>query len=259
MALDLAFTEYGSGPPLLILHGLFGSAGNWSSIARRLAADHRVLAVDLRNHGASPWAETMTYDAMAEDVLALMARQGLGPTVVLGHSMGGKVAMVMAFQAAERIERLIAVDVAPVAYPPVLRSLAEAMRAVDLRGVTRRSEVDALLRPAVPDDATRMFLLQNLVSAPDGLRWRLNLDAIIAGMDDISGFPALRPDQVYGGPTLFLRGERSGYIEDRHKAVILRHFPRTRIETIPGAGHWVHAEQPEAFLRAVTAFLATAS
>src|SRR5438067_7945867 len=152
-ALSLAATEYGAGPPLAILHGLFGSGRNWAGVAQRLAARHRVVALDLRNHGASPWAETMDYPAMAEDVRATM--QGLGHRrfALLGHSMGGKTAMIAALAHADEIDRLIVVDIAPVPYPPHHLGLARAMRGLDLGGITRRAEADARLAAAVPDAA----------------------------------------------------------------------------------------------------------
>lgn len=255
MPLDLAFAEQGAGPPVLILHGLFGSAGNWAGIARRLGAAHRVFVLDLRNHGASPWSDEVGYPAQAADVAAFIRRHGLGGAAVIGHSMGGKVAMMLALREPRLVGRLVVVDVAPAPNPPSLRAYAEAMRAIDPRGLSRRAEAEALLRTVIPEPAIRLFLVQNLVSGPAGLRWRLNLDAIAAGMETISGWPALPDDMVYDGPTLFIRGEHSGYVEERHRPQIMRRFPRAEIVTIAGAGHWVHAEQPEAFLAAVSRFL----
>lgn len=257
MAIDLAFAEQGAGPPLVILHGLFGASSNWASIARRVALRHHVFALDLRNHGASPWAPAMDYEAMAEDVRAFIRRRHLVPAALLGHSMGGKAAMMLALRHAETVERLVVADVAPMAYPPELRGYAEAMRELDLSPLKRRSEADMLLRRRVPDDAVRLFLLQNLVAGPDGLRWRLNLDAILAEMDTIAGFPELSAEAAYRGPALFLRGERSDYVRERDGAAIRRLFPAATIATVPGAGHWIHAERPDAFLAALEPFLAS--
>jgi pimeloyl-ACP methyl ester carboxylesterase len=170
--------------------------------------------------------------------------------------MGGKAAMVLALREPRLVARLVVCDVAPVAYPPTLGRYAEAMRAIDPRRISRRAEADALLRAMIPEEAIRAFLLQNLVAGPDGLHWRLNLDAIVAGIGIISGFPDLPAEAVYGGPTLFIRGGRSDYVRDEHRAVILRRFPRAAIVTVEGAGHWVHAEQPATFLDRVERFLA---
>jgi esterase len=256
-ALDLAVTEHGSGgPPLLVLHGVFGAARNWSSVARRLAGTHHVLALDARNHGASPWAETMLYAEMVEDVARLRRARGLGRVTLLGHSMGGKTAMLDALEHPGEVERLVVVDVAPAAYPPVLAAYARALRAVDLTGVTRRSEIDARLACMIADPGDRAFLLQNLVLDDDGARWRLNLPVIERFMPEISGFPETAAGRLYPGPTLFIGGAASSYIRPEHRPTIERLFPNAGIVHIPDAGHWVHAERPRQFIEAVTPFLA---
>jgi esterase len=255
-ALDLAATEHGSGgPPLLVLHGIFGSARNWSSIAQRLAGTHRVLALDARNHGASPWAATMPYAEMVEDVAQLRHARGLGRVSLLGHSMGGKTAMLDALEHPKAVERLVVVDVAPAAYPPVLAAYARALREVDLTGVTRRSEVDARLAGAIPDPADRAFLLQNLVLDDSGARWRLNLPVIERFMPEISSFPEIAAGRAYPGPTLFIGGAASAYIRPEHRPTIEHLFPAASIVRIPDAGHWVHAERPRQFFDAIAPFL----
>ena len=171
-AVKLAATEQGSGPPLLILHGLFGSSRNWSTPAQRLGAERHVFALDARNHGASPWADSMTYPDMTADVQAFAAARGLGPAAVIGHSMGGKTAMLLALNHAEAVERLVIVDVAPVPYPPALAAYVRAMRRVNLAGVSRRAEVDAQLAGAITSQAERGFLLLHLRAAG---RWQLRL------------------------------------------------------------------------------------
>src|SRR5712671_6482026 len=158
MAVELAAAEYGTGPPVAILHGLFGSGRNWRSIAQHLAARHRVLTFDLRNHGASPWADGMSYGEMVEDLRASFRTRGIDHAAVLGHSMGGKVAMLIALLHPGEIDRLVIVDIAPAANPPNLLAYIRAMRAVDLRGVKRRAEVDVMLAGSVPDPAERAFL-----------------------------------------------------------------------------------------------------
>ncbi len=258
MPIELAANESGSGPPVAILHGLFGSGRNWRSVARHLAARHRVLTLDLRNHGASPWADGMSYDEMVEDLQASFRARGIEHASLLGHSMGGKVAMRMALLHPGEVDRLVIVDIAPAANPPNLLAYIHAMRAIDLRGVKRRAEVDAALAGAVPDPAERAFLLQNLVIDEEAARWRLNLEAIERGFPQIVGFPDLPAGTAYRGPALFVAGARSNYIQPEHEPAIRRLFPAARIMRIEGAGHWVHAEQPQAFLQTVGPFLSGA-
>jgi esterase len=259
MAVDLAATEYGAGPPLAILHGLFGSGRNWRSVAQHLAAGHRVLTFDLRNHGASPWADGMSYGEMVEDLRASFRARGIDHAALVGHSMGGKVAMLMALLHSAEVDRLVVVDIAPAVNPPNLRPYIRAMRAVDLRGVKRRSEVDVALAGAIPDPAERAFLLQNLVIDENAARWRLNLEAIERGFSQILGFPDLPVGTAYRGPALFIAGARSNYIQVEHEPGIRQLFPRARIMRIEDAGHWVHAEQPQAFLQTIAPFLSGAA
>jgi pimeloyl-ACP methyl ester carboxylesterase len=257
-AVDLVAAEQGSGPPLLILHGLFGSGRNWSTPAQRLATAHRVFALDARNHGASPWADSMTYADMTQDVQAFQAARGLGPAAVIGHSMGGKTAMLLALNHAEAVERLVVVDVAPVTYPPALAAYVQAMRAVDLAGVSRRAEVDAQLAGAITSPAERAFLLQNLVLENGRAHWRLNLPVLERFMPELSGFPEPTAGVSFVGPALFVAGERSSYVRPEHRPAIERLFPQARIVQVPQAGHWLHAERPDAFLALVAPFLAGA-
>jgi esterase len=254
-AVELAAAEQGSGPPLLILHGLFGSGRNWSSPAQRLGTAHRVFALDARNHGASPWADSMTYADMTEDVAAFQAARGLGRAAVIGHSMGGKTAMLMALNQADAVERLVVVDVAPVTYPPELAAYVRAMRAVDLAGVARRADVDAPLAGAITSPAERAFLLQNLVLENGQARWRINLPVLDRFMPEISGFPEPGAGVSFAGPTLFVAGQRSSYVRPEYQPAIKRLFPEARIVRVPEAGHWLHAERPDAFLALVTPFL----
>lgn len=246
--------EFGAGRPVVILHGLFGSARNWASIARRLAERRRVVALDLRNHGASPWTDDMTYPAMAADIRDVIAP--LGRCAVVGHSMGGKVAMATALLYPGLVERLAVVDIAPVPYTGRQHGdYIRAMQAVDLAGTQRRAEVEEALRPGVDDPAIRAFLLQNL--APDetgGLRWRLNLAVLGGALPDIMGWPDLA-GRRYDGPVRFLAGETSDYIRPESHEALRGYFPRAEIVTVANAGHWPHAEQPEAFLRLLQPFL----
>lgn len=255
MALELAATEYGAGPPLAILHGLFGSGRNWTTIARHLSASRRVIALDLRNHGASPWEVSMDYVEMADDVRATLRARGHRRYALLGHSMGGKVAMTEALRHGPEIERLVVVDIAPVTYPPHHLGLVQAMRALDLGAVARRSDADARLAAAVPDAAERGFLLQNLVFDEGRARWRINLPAVEREMPGLAGFPAMPDGAAYDGPALFVAGARSEYLPRDDEPAVRRLFPRAAVERIADAGHWVHAEQPQAFLAVVERFL----
>jgi esterase len=255
MTMRLAAAESGSGPALTILHGLFGSGRNWAGIARHLAACHRVIALDLRNHGASPWAAAMDYRELAEDVHATLQALGYSRYALIGHSMGGKTAMVAALAHGDAVERLVVVDIAPVAYPPHHQGYVRAMRGLDLRGLSRRSEADARLAGDVPDAAERAFLIQNLVFDDGRPRWRLNLAAIERAMPQLAGFPTMPPSVRYDGPVLFVAGGRSDYLRPGHEGEIRRLFPSASIARIAGAGHWLHAERPQAFLDLVEPFL----
>lgn len=259
MSLELAHIahgDHGEGtPPVVILHGLLGSARNWSSFARQLGATRRVFALDLRNHGASPWADEMTYDGMADDVRAFLDRQGLPAAAVIGHSMGGKVAMRLALAHGGQVDRLVVVDIAPVAYQRDFHAHVEAMRGLDLSQISRRAEADALLAEQIDDAGVRGFLLQNLVSGDDGLAWRVPLDALAANMPAIMGFPEPGAAERYEGPALFVTGGRSDYAGPEHHPEILRLFPNAQFAAIPDAGHWVHAEAPQQFFEVVGAFL----
>lgn len=253
--MDLAYRESGAGPPLLVLHGLFGSGRNWHGIARVLAPRFRVLTVDLRNHGDSPHDPRMDYPAMAADVLELMNRLDLLSATVLGHSMGGKAAMLLALEHPRRVQRLVAVDIAPVDYGHHFHDLVDAMQSLPGATLASRRQADACLAGRIPDAPLRQFLLQSLVPTDGGFRWRINLSAIDAHMQAIVGFPALPEDLHYPGPALFIRGARSDSLAAEHEAAVRRRFPGARIETLPGAGHWPHAECPEEFLGRLQPFL----
>ncbi|MBV9859725.1 MAG: alpha/beta fold hydrolase [Alphaproteobacteria bacterium] len=256
MSVRLVATELGQGPPLAILHGLFGSSRNWATVAKRLAERWRVIAFDLRNHGASPWADTMSYPEMAEDVRHALAERGIERYAVLGHSMGGKAAMILALHGGASVERLVVVDIAPVPYRPHHLDLLQAMQALNLSSVHRRGEAEARLAAAIPDPGERAFLLQNLVFAEGRAHWRINLSAIGRAMPDLVGFPDLPRDARYDGPALFIAGSRSDYVLPEHEPAIRRLFPRSEIAHVENAGHWLHVEQPGAFLALVERFLA---
>lgn len=239
--------------PLLIVHGLYGSARNWGAIQRRLAADRRVIAVDMRNHGESPRADSQTYADMAADLAEVIAAEGR-PMDVIGHSMGGKAAMVLALTHPGTVNRLLVADIAPVPYAhgDLNAGYARAMRALDLGAVTTRSEADRLLAPGVPDPGTRAFLLQSLDLKATPPHWRLNLDVLERDMDAITGFPELAGQ--FGGPALFLTGQMSTYVRPEHRERIKALFPKAIFARLPGAGHWLHADAPRPFEEAARAF-----
>jgi esterase len=246
--------EAGTGPPLALLHGLFGAARNFGNVQKHLARRWRVLALDLRNHGASPHATGMSYDALAADVLETLRGRGALPGALVGHSMGGKAAMRAALQAPDQVSHLIVADIAPVAYRAALRGYAQAMAALDPSPGLTRAEADAALAEAVPEPAIRAFLLQNrqFGARPD---WRIGLPEIIAGMPDIEDWPAPPPGARFDGPTLFLTGGHSDYVRPEHRPAIRALFPAARFVTLKRAGHWLHADDPAGFIAAVEAFL----
>jgi pimeloyl-ACP methyl ester carboxylesterase len=254
-ALTLAARQAGQGSPVVLLHGLFGQAGNFGAIVRQLATTHRVITLDLRNHGDSPHADGMGYAAMAADVHATLAALDALPAAVIGHSMGGKVAMALALTRPESVARLGVADIAPRAYTADLGRYAEAMAAIPLRPGLSRAEADKALAASVPEPAVRQFLLQNLRFDRDPPAWRLNLRAVARAMPEISGWPDDLPHE-YPGPTLFIAGAASDYVRDADMAAITAHFPHARLVRIDGAGHWVHAEAPGPFLATLKNFLA---
>lgn len=257
--MELTSTLYGedaTGTPLVILHGLFGSGRNWASIARTLAAERPVHCVDMRNHGGSPWADSMTYGEMAEDVAGYIRARCGGRAAVIGHSMGGKAAMVVALTEPALVERLLVLDIAPTPYARgAFGPYVAAMQAVPLDRIRRRAEADPALADAVPEPPLRAFLLQNLMSDAGRLLWRINLEAIGRSLLDLYDFPQMPPTVAYQGPTLFLRGGASYYVLEQHREEITRLFPAATVDTMEGAGHWAHAEQPDAFTARAREFL----
>lgn len=249
--LNTLFTDSaGASRPVLIIHGLYGSGRNWGVIAKRLSDRGPVLAVDQRNHGDSFWSDSHSYHDMAADLADVISAYG-GPMDVVGHSMGGKAAMVLALTRPELVERLIVADIAPVAYTHSQIQFIEAMRAVDLRQVEKRSDASEQLAAHVEDPTLQAFFTQSLdVKAK---RWKLNLDALAAEMPKILGFPEI--DGQFDKPTLVLSGALSEYVMPEARPRIKELFPKARFAKIPGAGHWLHAEKPREFEASVRAFL----
>jgi len=237
-------------PGLLIAHGLYGSARNWGVIAKRLSDTRKVVAVDMRNHGLSPCFETQSYPDMAGDLAEVLATLD-GPFDVLGHSMGGKAAMVLALTRPELVNRLIVADIAPVAYSHTQIQYIEAMKSVDLSRVEKRSDVAEQLKPVVDDPTLISFFTQSLDIKSK--KWLLNLDVLAEEMPKILSFPDI--SGRYEGPALFLSGADSDYVKREYRSIIKDLFPKAQFAKIPGAGHWLHAEKPREFEAAIRVWL----
>lgn len=245
-------------PPLVILHGFLGSLDNWRIMSRRLAQSYQVCSLDLRNHGGSPHSDLMTYQAMAQDVHQFIAEHHLTNASVLGHSMGGKVAMQLAAQYPDEIGKLIVVDIAPKAYPPAHKPLLHAMRNVDLPAYKSFGEVSDALTGAIPDPAVRQFILKNLARDSAGnFHWRLGLDEIIENYDELT--KAITGERPFTKPACFVRGGRSNFVQDSDFAPIQEFFPRAEFRTIAEAGHWAHVDSADEFYAIVASFLAARS
>jgi len=252
--MQLHFKTFGTGRPLVILHGLFGDGDNWHGVATRLADRFRVLVPDLRNHGRSPHSAEMSYPAMAGDVAELLAAQGLTAADVLGHSLGGKVAMQLALTRPGLVRKLVVVDMSPREYPPLHLEILAALQALDVGSFTSRPEIEAVLAGAVPSQRLRRFLLKNLARNAGGtFEWRMNVTALADSYPHL--LAAVTGPQPYAGPALFIRGGRSEYVQPADEPLILELFPRAEFRTIANAGHWVHTDAPEEFLRLTREFL----
>ena len=246
--------SFGQGPDILFLHGLFGAGDNWRSIGRALSEQYRIHLLDLPNHGHSPWTDNPDLPSLAEAVADWADQQGLTRFHLLGHSMGGKVAMQMALNAhAERIERLIIVDIAPKAYAPHHQDVFAGLRAVDFDSATDRKTVEAQLTPYVQDAGIRQFLLKSLYKKDGRLAWRFNVDVLESKYDAVACAPQV--SQPFTGPTLFIKGMNSQYIEAQDQDTIRSLFPEAKAKLIEGAGHWPHAEKPSAFKQILEGFL----
>jgi pimeloyl-ACP methyl ester carboxylesterase len=253
--MKLYFHTQGEGVPLVILHGLLGSSDNWRAVSKRLSATCKVYAVDLRNHGKSPHNPTMTFADMVEDLRELFDGEEIPAAHLLGHSMGGKVAMLFATTYSEKTGKLIVVDIAPKAYPPSQDPILAALNKLDLRTFKSFAEIDSALAPGIVETPMRQFLMKNIARvAGNGFAWRINLPAITNSYNELTR-EIVAPGR-YEKPACFMRGEGSDYIQDGDISAIQNIFPHAELVTIAGAGHWVHAEAPEEFLRAVSGFLA---
>jgi len=246
--------EDSSKPWFVILHGLFGSSPNFTSLAKALAPHYRVIRMDLPNHGRSYHTPEHNYPLMAKAVLDSLDQLGVEQFSLLGHSMGGKVAMQIAAQATSRLENLIVVDISPVAYPLNSHSdVLKALNGVDFTVASSRQDIDAQMAPFVTDPNLRQFLMTNLSRVAGGFEWRVNLPVLTRDYANIAAAPDLPAS--YEKSCLFIRGGASDYITDEHSALIKNHFPNMQLDTIDGAGHWLHAEKPLEFWQSLSKFL----
>lgn len=252
--MELNFKTFGSGEPLIILHGLFGTLDNWQTLARRFAEHYTVYIVDQRNHGRSPHLDNMDYPALAEDLKSFMESQWMYNAHIIGHSMGGKTAMQFSMEYPEMVNKLVVVDIAPKAYPGLHNSIFDALMSLDLNRVQSRQEAEDWLAPKIDDLSVRQFLMKNLTrSKAGGFEWKMNLPVIYKYYGHILAPISVR--EAFENPTLFIRGNRSSYILDDDWSLIQDYYPNARLYSVANAGHWVHAEAPEVFYEAALSFL----
>lgn len=251
--MKLFHKEFGSGKPLIILHGLFGFSDNWQSHAKHLSSYYRVILFDLRNHGRSPWSNTHNYEVMAADVAESLKGLGVNHGNFIGHSMGGKILMHLALNDSSYIDKMIVVDMGIKSYPMHHQDVINAIQSVNLENITARSQVNEFLKPILSDEGLRQFLLKNLYWKEKGvLAWRMNIEVLIDRMSDV--LSALPAGEVVK-ETLFIRGGLSNYILDEDIDAIDNQFLNSNIITIDEAGHWVHSEAPEEFTQSILSFL----
>ncbi len=255
--MDLNYKTFGQGDPIVILHGMFGTLDNWQTVGKQLAENFTVNIVDQRNHGRSPHDELIDYPSMSEDLKHFLESHWMFKAHVMGHSMGGKTAMQFALDHPDMVVKLVVVDIAPKRYPGGHEKILEALLALDLDQVEDRKDAEDFLKKRLPneEEGTILFLMKNLSRTKDGsFEWKMNFQAIYNHYQDI--LDTVKGNDPFEGETLFIRGEHSKYILDDDWDAILQLFPNAELKTIENAGHWVHADQPEALLGAVRRFLA---
>jgi len=254
--MKLFFREFGEGQPVIILHGLFGQSDNWVTVGRRIADQFHVYIPDLRNHGQSPHTSIHSFPAMADDLTEFIEEHNIENPILIGHSMGGKVAMTYALENPDKLQKLAIIDISPRKYPERIThtQVISQMLGIDLENITTRGEVEKILDSRITDSRVRMFIMKNLYYKIHGkLAWRLNLDAINHSMDQL--FEGISSESKYQGPALFIRGGNSDYVPDADVPLIKSLFPEAVIKTISGASHWVHADAPEELCLILSAFL----
>ncbi len=253
--MQLNHKTFGQGPPLLILHGLFGTLDNWQTLGKRWAEHYTVVLIDQRNHGRSPHLDAHSYPLMAEDLKAFMEANWMYEATLLGHSMGGKTVMQLATTYPDMVEKMVVVDIGPKSYPGGHELIIQALNDLPLAKINDRKEADAFLAERIDDFGVRQFLLKNLTREKSGgYRWKMNLPVLTRDYEAI--LQNVEAEEIYDGPSLFVRGGKSNYVQDEDLTTIHEHFPAANLVTIPNAGHWVHAEQPQALFDVVSSFLA---
>ncbi len=250
----LNYSAQGEGEALVIIHGLFGSSKNWKSLAKKFSENYQVILIDLRNHGDSPFDSDMNYEVMVNDVIALMSKLDLASANILGHSMGGKVAMKLNQLYPERVRKLVIADIAPIAYQHDHDEIINPVLGLDLQKIKNRKAADEMLETGIPDQRVRLFILQNLVFLQGQASWKLNWIAIKQNMESLVGYENIDHWEIKNS-SLFIRGELSLYVSQESMNLIDNHFKDAEMVTIKNAGHWLHAEQPDAFFDAVINFL----
>ncbi|KAF0222834.1 MAG: alpha/beta hydrolase [bacterium] len=252
--MQLNYLSYGSGYPLIILHGLFGSLDNWHTLSKSFAEHYQVFSLDQRNHGRSPHSDEFNYSILVEDILDFIDQQNIATAHILGHSMGGKAAMQFALRYPNRVSKLIIADIAPKSYPPTLLELFETLTSIDLSRFSNRKEIDTALAQEVPDFGVRQFILKNIyLNEEERFCWKMNLPVLKKSYLEMSG--SINLANTFSKPTLFIRGEKSSYIEESDTELIKTFFPFAEIVTMAKVGHWVHAENPKEFFQIVVEFL----
>ncbi|CAM9926658.1 unnamed protein product [Chrysoparadoxa australica] len=242
--MKLNFRKLGSGDPIFVLHGVFGSSDNWQTVGKNLSENFTVYLIDLRNHGQSPHDSEMNYPAMAGDVLELIKDEKLDIVSIIGHSMGGKVAMELACSFPMVVKKLIVVDIAPKYYPPHHQDILESFKTLAIQSMSTRKEAEEALSEKISNPGVRQFILKNLGRKDnDEFEWKINYQAISDNVELIG--KGLEKNQRFNGQTLFINGSKSDYIQKNDHELITSHFPKAQIKTIEGAGHWVHAEKPK--------------
>ncbi|UII33721.1 alpha/beta fold hydrolase [Fulvivirga ulvae] len=252
--MKLNYREIGEGKPLIILHGLFGSSDNWMSVAKELEGHFKMYLIDQRNHGQSPHSDEFNYAAMASDLSEFIEEHRIENPSILGHSMGGKTAMNFAINHADKWDKLIVVDIAPRAYPVHHDTILKGLKSIDVDNLKSRGEADKQLAEYVRDLGTRQFLLKNLARKSEGgFEWKINLPVIDKNIEAMG--EGIQQQLAIEKDVLFIRGENSDYIQDKDNILIVQLFPNSEVKTVKNAGHWVHAEQPEALLEIIREFL----
>ncbi len=252
--MELNFKQFGQGEPIIILHGLLGTLDNWQTIAKQLAKNYTVFIVDQRNHGKSPHDDAFDCEIMAEDLKEFMEAQWVYKAIIIGHSMGGKVAMQFALNYPDMVEQLVVVDIAPKAYEGGHQVIFDALNGVNLDTLTERKAIDEELKKLIPDNGVRLFLMKNLTRKKEGgYRWKMNLPIIYKNYENI--LVKIESEETMDEPTLFVRGGLSEYVKDEDMNDIAEYFPNAKLATVKKAGHWVHAAAPQEFLSILTDFL----